>query len=62
MDADSMGMFTTFINAVGFPIFVAVWMLWKGSADNKEIKESINQQTLVVTQLVTLIEDMKKSG
>jgi len=62
MEVESINVFTSFINAVGFPIFVAVWMLWKGSADNKEIKEAVNQQTLVVTQLVTLIEDMKKSG
>ena len=62
MEAETIGGFTQFINSVGFPIFVAVWMLWNNNTNQKKLDESINKQTVVVTQLVTLIEDIKKSG
>ena len=31
-----------FISSVGFPIFVAVWMLYKSSADNERMTGTIN--------------------
>ena len=33
---------STFIANLGFPIFVAVWMLYKSSKDNERITETIN--------------------
>lgn len=32
-----------FINTVGFPIFVAVWMLYKTSKDNEKMEETISE-------------------
>lgn len=32
-----------FISQVGFPIFVAVWMLYKSSKDNEKMQETINE-------------------
>lgn len=32
-----------FISQIGFPIFVAVWMLYKTSKDSEAMKESINE-------------------
>lgn len=32
-----------FITNVGFPIFVAVWMLYKTSKDSEAMKDSINE-------------------
>lgn len=34
--------FTTIISQLGFPIFVAVWMLYKTSKDSEEMRKSIN--------------------
>ena len=31
-----------FITSLGFPIFVAVWMLYKSSKDSEKMNESIN--------------------
>lgn len=30
------------ISGLGFPIFVAIWMLYKTSADSEEMRKSIN--------------------
>ena len=32
-----------FISNLGFPIFVAVWMLYKSSKDNEKMTETINE-------------------
>lgn len=32
-----------FITNIGFPIFVAVWMLYKTSQDSQKMNESINE-------------------
>lgn len=32
-----------FISQVGFPIFVAVWMLYKTSKDSEALKDSVNE-------------------
>lgn len=32
-----------FISNLGFPIFVAVWMLYKSSQDNEHMMETINE-------------------
>lgn len=35
--------FIQFINGCGFPIFVACFMLYKGSSDNAKMNEAINE-------------------
>lgn len=32
-----------FISHVGFPVFVAVWMLYKSSRDNEKMTDTINE-------------------
>lgn len=32
-----------FISNVGFPVFVAVWMLYKSSKDNEKMTDTINE-------------------
>lgn len=32
-----------FISQIGFPIFVAVWMLYKTSTDSEALKDSVNE-------------------
>lgn len=37
-----MNEISQFISTLGFPIFVAVWMLYKSSKDNERMNETIN--------------------
>lgn len=46
-----------FITTVGFPIFVAVYMLWKTSEDSATLNETVNKLTIAVTELTTLIKE-----
>lgn len=49
-----------FISQVGFPIFVAVWMLYKTSKDSSAMNDSINELKNAITQLTTLINERLK--
>jgi hypothetical protein len=40
-----------FISNLGFPIFVAVWMLYKSSKDNENMTETINELKNAITLL-----------
>lgn len=40
-----------FISNLGFPIFVAVWMLYKSSKDNEKMTETINELKNAITLL-----------
>lgn len=51
--------FAKFISTVGFPIFVAVYMLYRTSEDSKALNETVNNLTNAVTELTTLIRDGK---
>lgn len=47
------------ISSVGFPIFVAVWMLYKTSNDSKEMANTINELKNAITEMTALL---KKDG
>ena len=52
----------TIISTVGFPIFVAVWMLYKSSKDTEKMSETINELRNAITELsaiLTKTEDKK---
>ena len=38
-----MNEISQFISNVGFPVFVAVWMLYKSSKDNEKMMDTINE-------------------
>ena len=40
-----------FISNLGFPIFVAVWMLYKSSKDNERMMVTINELKNAITLL-----------
>lgn len=42
-----------FISQIGFPIFVAVWMLYKTSKDSEEMRSSINDLKDAITILTS---------
>lgn len=48
-----------FISQVGFPIFVAVWMMYKTSKDSEDMRESINDLKNAIT---VLTENIKGGG
>lgn len=45
------------ISQLGFPIFVAVWMLYKTSKDSEALKDTIADLKNSITVLTTLIQD-----
>ena len=59
MDMDGI---QTIISTVGFPIFVAVWMLYKSSKDSEKMSETIDDLRNAITELsaiLTKTEDKK---
>ena len=44
------------ISSVGFPIFVAVWMLYKSSKDSEALKDMVSELRNAITELTTLIQ------
>ena len=38
-----MNELSQFISSIGFPVFVAVWMLYKSSDDNEKMMDTINE-------------------
>lgn len=47
------------ISSVGFPIFVAVWMLYKSSQDSAKMSESLNELRNAITELTALMKHEK---
>lgn len=48
---------TNLISSIGFPIFVAVWMLYKSSNDSKELTTAINQLENAILDLKAYIQN-----
>ena len=44
------------ISQLGFPIFVAVWMLFKGEKDSEMLKEAVNELKVTIVELSTYIK------
>lgn len=53
-----------FISQIGFPIFVAVWMLYKTSKDSEAMQESINDLKIAINTLTNEVahHPTKKGG
>ena len=59
MDINAM---QTIISTVGFPIFVAVWMLYKSSKDSEKMSETIDDLKNAITEMTAILtksEDKK---
>lgn len=50
------GAIQTLISSVGFPIFVAVWMLYKSSKDSEALKDTVSELKNAITELTALIQ------
>lgn len=51
----------TIISQLGFPIFVAVWMLYKTSKDSEDMRESINDLKNAITLLTSEVSRYDKN-
>lgn len=56
-----MGAIQSLISSVGFPIFVAVWMLYKSSKDSEGLKDMISQLNSSITELTAYIKKGDKN-
>lgn len=54
MDISTIG---DLISTIGFPIFVAVFMLWKSSNDTKALTETVSELKNAITELSTLLKN-----
>lgn len=50
------------ITTVGFPIFVAVWMLYKNSKDNQQMRDIIYDLKLAIERLTHNISISKENN
>ena len=56
-------MVNNLISSVGFPIFVAVWMLYKTSQDSKETRDTLNDLKVVIQSLADRLDNhLDKEG
>ena len=51
-----------FISNLGFPIFVAVWMLYKNSKDNERMTNTINELKNAITLLTAEFKHYNVKG
>ena len=56
----NMNDITTIIANLGFPIFVAVWMLYKSSKDNERMTDTINDLKNAIAILTSEIKHHNK--
>lgn len=49
------------ISQLGFPIFVAIWMLYKTSKDSEEMRDSINELKNAITLLTSEVSHHDKN-
>lgn len=52
MNMELITAITQCVSSLGFPIFVACYMLYKGSKDSEEMRETINDLKTVIVELV----------
>lgn len=51
-----------FISSIGFPIFVAVWMLYKTSKDSEETRNALNELKIAITTLTSEVAHHPTKG
>lgn len=58
----SLDSLTGVVSSLGFPIFVAVWLLWKSHKDTQVIQSSINSLENAILELNTYIRTLNDKG
>lgn len=54
MDLQAIG---NFISTIGFPIFVACFVLYKSSKDTETLADTVNELKVAITELTALIKN-----
>lgn len=54
-----METYVQIVSQLGFPIFVAVWMLFKGEKDSEMLKETVNELKVAIVELSTYIKGVQ---
>ena len=57
-----MNEISQFISTLGFPVFVAVWMLYKSSKDNERMNETINELKNAINLLTAEVKHHDVNG
>lgn len=57
-----MNELSQFISNVGFPVFVAVWMLYKSSKDNEKMMDTINELKTAINLLTAEFKHHNVNG
>lgn len=57
-----MNELTQFISNVGFPVFVAVWMLYKSSKDSEKMMDTINELKTAINLLTAEFKHHNVNG
>lgn len=56
----SMDGVTQFISSLGFPIFIAVWLLYRSHKDNQILKDAIDKLENTIIEIKTYIKTLSE--
>ena len=59
---ETISLITQVISSLGFPIFVACFMLYKGSSDTEKMQEAINELRRAIDKLTSEFNHHNKGG
>lgn len=59
---ETISLITQVISSLGFPIFVACFMLYKGSSDTTKMQEAINELRRAIDKLTSEFNHHNKGG
>lgn len=59
---ETISLITQVISSLGFPIFVACFMLYKGSSDTAKMQEAINELRRAIDKLTSEFNHHHKGG
>lgn len=62
MDSASVNLITQFISTIGFPIFVAVWLLFRDTQEKEKMTAALDKLSDAILVLHTKIDQIKGGG
>lgn len=62
MDSASVNLITQFISTIGFPIFVAVWLLFRDAQEKEKMTAALDKLSDAILVLHTKIDQIKGGG
>lgn len=62
MDSASVNLITQFISTIGFPIFVAVWLLFRDAQEKEKMTAALDKLSDAILVLHTKIDQINGGG